>query len=90
MGKAHTPGGPAEADHRLWEPPRDSPAPPRGTNNRRPATEVEPKVQPGIPRSRMYPGLGYTQGMSLAGTGTPMLASHVRGSTLDGYTIFKF
>ncbi len=34
--KAHTPGGPAEADHRLWEPPRDSPVPPQGTINRRP------------------------------------------------------
>ena len=40
MGQAHTAGGPAEADHRLWEPPRDSPVPPLGATNRRPATEV--------------------------------------------------
>ncbi len=49
MGKAHSPGGPAEADHRLWEPHRDSPAPPQGTTNRCPATEVDYAQQPSSP-----------------------------------------
>ncbi len=49
MGEAHTPGGPAEADHRLWEPPRDSPVPPQGTTNRRLATEVHYAQQPSAP-----------------------------------------
>ncbi len=31
MGQARTPGGPAEADHRLWEPTKDSPVTPQGT-----------------------------------------------------------
>jgi hypothetical protein len=36
MGKAHTSGGPAEADHRRWEPLRVSPLPLQGTTSRRP------------------------------------------------------
>ena len=37
MCKAHTPGGPAEADHRLWELPRDSPLP-----REKPPTDARP------------------------------------------------
>ena len=37
---------PSEADHRLWEPPRDSPVPPQGATNRRPAPEVVLQCNP--------------------------------------------
>ena len=39
-------GGPAETDHRFWEPPRDSPVPPQGATNRSPAPEVDYATQP--------------------------------------------
>lgn len=38
-------GGPAEADHRFWEAPRDSPIPPQGATNRRPASGVDYATQ---------------------------------------------
>ena len=42
-------GGPAEADLRHWEPPRDSPVPPQGAPNLRPATEVDYAQQASSP-----------------------------------------
>ena len=41
-----TGGPPKQTTASLWEPPRDSPVPPQGATNRRPATEVDYATQP--------------------------------------------